>query len=203
MIGVFLNMRMSACVRACVCACVCVCVNKTLCILAESESLTLIQKLARFSMKQAGKDYNPSAIHPQTGASIHPLTMSETSAMPSAASSCEKGCVGEGTRMNVTSSGTSTDAVHSLPAKTAEPDGGKEVQRGMWLWNGRGKGGTERYVTLEWLGAGGYLSEWEMELGVGITAGSGGKTKSVQLGCGRGGGVGAFEGKIIVLFEDG
>ena len=140
-------MCVCVCVRACVCACVCVCVNKTLCILAESESLTLIQKLARFSMKQAGKDYNPSAIHPQTGASIHPLTMSETSAMPSAASSCEKGCVGEGTRMNVTSSGTSTDAVHSLPAKTAEPDGGKEVQRGMWQWNGRGKGGTERYVT--------------------------------------------------------
>ena len=30
--------------------------------------------------------------------------------------------------------------------------GGKEVQRGMWLWNGWGKGGTERYVAMEWQG---------------------------------------------------
>ena len=100
---------------------------------AESENLTLIQKLARFSMKQAGKDYNPSAIHPQTGASIHTLTSSEASMVSSASSGSGRSSVGETARVTVTSTGVSTDAVHSLGARTAKPDGGKELQNGIYV----------------------------------------------------------------------
>ncbi|KAK7106063.1 dynein axonemal assembly factor 8-like [Littorina saxatilis] len=101
---------------------------------AGTENLTLIQKLAQFSLKQSGRDYDPSVIDPQTGADIGiPTTPRTTSTSTTSVTlSAKRDTAGSktssaGTSTTLAGSSTKVAVPEAAGVAGKESSGGKDV----------------------------------------------------------------------------